>query len=226
MQYLPFHHLLLSHLPLSLPPVISASASTFATISTSDEISDDEDEPGEWEPLDLDEVNSLVEFLDIIHHLGALGLALVAVVAGSNYCAGVTGISVAVTAVCSVVAKRRSTGCTDVSSSSSFLNIPYDVSEASVQALLELIIENLTPVGQRKVQTILSKNKYHFLDAAMVFLKQIVYDPDTKRRVPFRTIGVSLDFVGPESESAGKLEIPGRDLLFLIICYYYDIYFH
>ena len=182
----------------SLPiiPGYTESSSVFATINAS-EISDDEVEPGEWEPLDSDEVHSLVQFLDIIHHLGALGLALVAVVTGCDYCAGVTGISMAVSAVHSVVANRRSTGCTDVSSSSLSLNIPDDVSEASVQALLELIIKNLTPGGQRKVQTFLSKNKYHFLDAALVFLKQIVYDTDTKRRVPFRTIGGSLD--GPKA---------------------------
>jgi hypothetical protein len=210
------------------PPGYTESASIFATIIASDEISEDEVESGEWEPLDSDELDSLVQFLDIIHHLGALGLALVAVVTGCDYCAGVTGISMAVSAVHSVVANRRSTGCTDVSSSSLSLNIPDDVSEASVQALLELIIKNLTPVGQRKVQAFLLKNKYHFLDAALVFLKQIVYDPETKKRMPFRMIGVSLGFVGPESESAGRLEIPGRDLLFLIICYYhdYDIYFH
>ena len=155
------------------PPGYAEAASIFATISASDEISDDEVEPGEWEPLDSGEVHSLVEFLDIIHHLGALGLALVAVVTGCDYCAGVTGISMAVSAVHSVVAKRRSTGCTDVSSSSLFLNIPDDVSEASVQALLELIIENLTPVGQRKVQTFLSKNKYHYLDALWFFSSRL-----------------------------------------------------
>ena len=94
------------------------------------------------------------------------------------------------------------------------------MSEASIQALLELIIQNLTPVGQRKVQAFLLKNKYHFFDAASVFLKQIVYDTETKRRMPCRTIGVSLGFVGPESESADRLEIAGttEGFLFLIIC--------
>jgi hypothetical protein len=136
--------------------------------------------------------------LDIIHHLDARGLSLVAVLSGCDYCAGVRGISMAVSAVCSVVANRRSTGFTDVSSSSSSLNIPKYVSEASVQALLELINKNLTPVGQRKVQDFLLKNKYHLMHAALVFLKQILYDPETKKRMPFRTIGISLGFVSPE----------------------------
>jgi len=133
-----------------------------------------------------------------------------------------------VSAVHSVVANRRLTGFTDVSSSSSCLNIPDHVSEASVQALLELIIQNLTAIGQRKAQAFLLKNKYHFLDAALVFLKQIVYDHETKKRMPFRMIGVSLAFIGPESESAGRLEIAGttEGFLFLISCFYYDTYFH
>jgi hypothetical protein len=134
----------------------------------------------------------------------------------------------AVSAVHSVVANRRLTGFTDVSSSSSSLNIPDHVSEASVQALLELIIQNLTAIGQRKAQAFLLKNKYYFLDAALVFLKQIVYDPETKKRMPFRMIDVSLAFIGPESESAGRLEIAGTSecFLFLISCFYYDTYFH
>ncbi len=185
MQYLPFHHLLLIHLPLPQTPVFATSASIFATISVSNESSDDEDDPGEWEPFDSDEVHSLVEFLDIIHHLGALGLALVAVLAGCDYCAGVTGISLAVSAVHSGVVNRRSTGFTDVSFSSSFLNIPDNVSEASVQTLLELIIQNLTAVGQRKVQVFLLKNKYHFLDGALVFLKQIVLRPGNEENDAF-----------------------------------------
>ena len=213
----------------SLPiPGYAESSSVFATINASAEISDDEVEPGVWEPLNSGEVHSLVQFLDIIHHLGALGLALVAVVTGCDYCAGVTGISMAVSAVHSVVANRRLTGFTDVSSSSSSLNIPDHVSEASVQALLELIIQNLTAIGQRKAQAFLLKNKYYFLDAALVFLKQIVYDPETKKRMPFRMIDVSLAFIGPESESAGRLEIAGttEGFLFLISCFYYDTYFH
>ena len=56
----------------SLPiPGYTESSSIFATINAS-EISDDEVEPGEWEPLDSDELHSLVEFLDIIHHFSAL----------------------------------------------------------------------------------------------------------------------------------------------------------
>jgi hypothetical protein len=59
MQYLPLHHLLLSHLPLPLYHLFMQHLLLFLQLSVQTMISDDEDERGELEPLHLDEVHSL-----------------------------------------------------------------------------------------------------------------------------------------------------------------------